>query len=97
MSYSDGYAAAEYYHSQNLAPDFIFANGDDIAAGILQYYRDNHLQAPALMGQENQLSGQLLGIPTIDHHFRDVGAAALRLAIGAASGQFPVHSDFIPR
>ncbi|KRL86651.1 transcriptional regulator [Lacticaseibacillus pantheris DSM 15945 = JCM 12539 = NBRC 106106] len=97
MSYDDGYAAAEYYGTNNLAPDFIFANGDDIAAGVLQYYRDGHLTPPTVMGQENQLSGQLLGIPTIDHHFRDVGAAALRLAIGAAEGQFPVHSDFIPR
>ncbi|WP_155287594.1 LacI family DNA-binding transcriptional regulator [Lacticaseibacillus zhaodongensis] len=97
MTYADGYSAAEYYVSNNLNPDFIFANGDDIATGVAQYYKDRGLPAPGLMGQDKQLSGQLLGFPTIDHHYRDVGAAALRLATGAASGQVGIHSDFISR
>lgn len=97
MTYADGYAAGEYFVTRGLNPDFIFANGDDIATGVGQYYKDHHLPVPALMGQDNQLSGQLLGIPTIDHHYRDVGAAALRLAIGAAHGKYGLHSDFLTR
>lgn len=97
MTYMDGYAAAEYYISNGLHPDFIFANGDDIATGIAQCYKDRRQHCPDLMGQDKQLSGQLLGIPTIDHHYRDVGAAALRLAIGASSGKHGVHSDFIAK
>jgi DNA-binding LacI/PurR family transcriptional regulator len=95
MTYADGYAAGEYYISNGLDPDFVFANGDDIATGLAQCYKDRGLPVPDLMGQDKQLSGQLLGMPTIDHHYRDVGAAALRLAIGASSGKHGVHSDFI--
>ncbi|WP_125570521.1 LacI family DNA-binding transcriptional regulator [Lacticaseibacillus songhuajiangensis] len=97
MTYADGYAAGEYYISNGLNPDFVFANGDDIATGLAQCYKDRGLRPPDLMGQDKQLSGQLLGIPTIDHHYHDVGAAALRLAIGASSGKHGVHSDFIAK
>lgn len=97
MVNNDGYAAGDYFVSQNLQPDFIFTNGDDIAAGVWQYYRRHHLTVPGLMGQENQLSGRILNIPTIDHHIDDVGMAAFRLAIGAASGRIAINSDFIAR
>lgn len=97
MTYADGYAAAEYYVTNGLNPDFVFANGDDIATGVAQYYRDHLLPIPGLMGQDRQLSGQLLGFPTINHHYKDVGATALRLAIGAAHGQHGLHSDFLTR
>ncbi|WDF82720.1 LacI family DNA-binding transcriptional regulator [Lacticaseibacillus pabuli] len=95
MTYADGYAAAEYFISNGLNPDFIMANGDDIATGFAQYYKEHHLRVPGLMGQDQQLSGQLMGFPTIDHHYKDVGAAALRLAIGAADESVGIHSDFI--
>lgn len=97
MTYADGYAAGEYYVTNGLNPDFIFTNGDDIATGVAQYYKDHHLQVPGLMGQDRQLSGELMGIPTIDHHYKDVGATALRLAIGEATGKHGLHSDFLTR
>ena len=95
MNNEDGYQAAEQLAVQQV--DAIFTNGDDIAAGAVQYYRELGLALPLFVGQENQLSSQLLNMPTIDHHFRVVGELALRLAVGELSGQHQVASTFIAR
>ena len=95
MNNEDGYQAAQQLAKQHV--DGIFTNGDDIAAGAVQYYREQHLALPLMVGQENQLSSQLLNMPTIDHHFRVVGELALRLAVGELSGQHQVASTFISR
>lgn len=96
QSYEDGYAAGAYFAQRPT--DFIFANGDDIAVGIAQYYQDHNLTCPKLMGQENQLSGRLLHMPTIVHHYDQVGEAALNIAIGASAElRIEIPSEFIPR
>ncbi|WP_407894742.1 LacI family DNA-binding transcriptional regulator [Lacticaseibacillus sp. N501-2] len=95
MNQGDGYAAAKKLAAQHV--DAIFTNGDDIAAGAVQYYRQAQLLVPLMVGQENQLSSQLLNMPTIDHHFRVVGKLALQLAVGELSGQHQVASTFISR
>ncbi len=95
MNNEDGYQAAQQLAAQHV--DAIFTNGDDIAAGAVQYYREHDLDVPLMVGQENQLSSHLLNMPTIDHHFRVVGELALRLAVGELSGQHQVPSTFISR
>ncbi|WP_262316041.1 LacI family DNA-binding transcriptional regulator [Lacticaseibacillus parakribbianus] len=95
MTYADGVAAGAFFAQAKA--DFVFANGDDIAAGVRQHYLDHNLPVPGLMGQENQLSGQLLGLPSIDHHFKRVGRAALELAIGKRDQSVVVPADFIVR
>ncbi|WP_203638323.1 LacI family DNA-binding transcriptional regulator [Levilactobacillus wangkuiensis] len=93
-TYQDGYrVAADLAKTPDL--DYIFSNGDDIATGIRQGYLDQHRTAPALMGQENQVSGQLLGLPTIDHHFRQIGAAAFDLAATGRVASVPVTADLL--
>jgi len=53
---------------------------------------------PLVIGQENQLSGQLLNIPTINHHFDKLGRQALELVTGAGEmQQVVIESDFIIR
>ncbi|MGU9546355.1 hypothetical protein ACQW56_33265, partial [Bacillus cereus] len=43
-TYSDGYQVALKYLKLSSQPDFIFTNGDDIAAGVRQCYLDhNHI------------------------------------------------------
>lgn len=95
MSNAAGYQAAAKLAGQGL--DGILTNGDDIAAGAVQYYREHHLPCPLLVGQENQLSSRLLNLPTIDHHFHEVGRHALNLAIEAEHGHIAVPSTFIAR
>ncbi|AZP90717.1 LacI family DNA-binding transcriptional regulator [Pediococcus acidilactici] len=80
-----------------IHPDFIFGNIDDVIAGVYQYYIDNQLKLPKMMGQENQISGKLLKIPTIDHHLRQLGQAAGRLAISGDVRQIAIESDLIIR
>lgn len=80
-----------------IHPDFIFGNIDDVIAGVYQYYIDNQLKLPKMMGQENQISGKLLKIPTIDHHLRQLGQAAGRLAISGDVRQISIESDLIIR
>ncbi|GKT03355.1 LacI family DNA-binding transcriptional regulator [Furfurilactobacillus entadae] len=91
----DGYKAGAYYTTHRLAPNFIFGNGDDIIASTRQYYLDHHLPMPGLMGQEHQLSSQLLEIPTIDHHFEEVGRAAFELALSGKQEHHKIDSTFI--
>ncbi|WP_203632805.1 LacI family DNA-binding transcriptional regulator [Lacticaseibacillus suibinensis] len=95
MAYADGLKAGALFAANGA--DFVFANGDDIALGVHDYYQQNNLPLPGLMGQENQVSSALLGISTIDHHFQAVGRAALALATGAKTGQIKIASDFIAR
>jgi DNA-binding LacI/PurR family transcriptional regulator len=93
MANADGYQAAAKLAQAGV--DGIFANGDDIAANAWRYYQDHGLSVPLIVGQEAQLSGQLLKIPTIDHHFQQVGELAVQLATGEATGQHAVPATFI--
>lgn len=96
-TFADGYRGAQKYVQLNQQPDFIFTNGDDIAAGVRQYYLDSELPVPPLMGQENQLSSKLMNISTIDHHFRKVGQLAFQLVQHDELQQIPVTSELIIR
>lgn len=96
-TYQDGYRAVQAFYQQGLKPDFIFANGDDVAAGARQFYLDQEVQVPAMLGQENQLSGRILNLPTIDHRFKKVGETALNLAISHEIKQVPIPSKLIKR
>lgn len=96
-TFLDGYAAAEQLVDAGLDIEYIFTNGDDVAAGVRQYYLDHKLLAPALIGQENQLSGFLMNIPTIDHHFVEIGEKALTLVTSdpEADTAITIPSEFI--
>lgn len=78
-TFRDGYAGAEKMHNQKMQVKYIFTNGDDVAAGARQFYLNHHLPVPTLIGQEDQLSGYLLGLPTINHHFNEIGQRAFTL------------------
>lgn len=97
VTYDDGYNSAQSFYKNNVTPDLIFANSDDVATGARQFYLDNNLPVPILIGQENQLSGQLLNLPTIDHNFHEIGRLAFELAISNETKQFSVESKFILR
>lgn len=96
-TYADGYRAISRFHQKGLKPDFIFANGDDVAAGARQYYLDHQEEVPPMMGQENQLSGRILNLSTIDHQFQKVGKTALELAVSQEIKQIAIPSKLIKR
>lgn len=96
-TYDDGYQAGKFYVDNQLSPDFVFCNSDDIATGFQKFYLDHKLSVPAFMGQENQLSSQILNFSTIDHQLKKVGASAFDLATSGANKTLKIKSHFINR
>src|SRR5699024_5304646 len=97
LGYEDGYQAAEYFLTLPNPPDFIFANSDNIAAGIFQYYRNQQQPIPTKVGQENEEVSRLMNITMIDHHYDEVGKNAVDLVINKKVQHIPVSSEFIRR
>ncbi len=75
--------------------DGIFANSDEIAANVWRWFEEQGLPKPIIVGQERLLSGQLLKLPTIDNHCRQVGRMAFEQAVSKANKQTSVNSEFI--
>lgn len=97
VKYEDGYQAGAYFTTVTPAVEAIFANGDDIAAGIQQYYIEKQLTPVPVIGQENLLSSRLLKFSTIDHHLEALGQAAFKLATGHSTTHELIKSKFIKR
>lgn len=98
-TYSEGYAAAKQFVANQVDAECLFTNSDDIATGARQYYLDQGLAVPGLIGAEHQLSGKLLNIPTIDHHLTVIGREAFRMVTEEQTEmtKLAVQSDFILR
>ena len=97
-TYEDGYQKAKEWHEEGVTIEVIFSNGDDIVAGARQFYLDHQLKMPYLVGQENQLSSQLMSISTIDYQFLEIGKKAFELVLKENGvEQVSVPSRFILR
>ncbi|MFC6182237.1 LacI family DNA-binding transcriptional regulator [Lactiplantibacillus daowaiensis] len=97
VTYEDGYRAGAYFASLNPSVDAIFTNGDDIGAGVYQYYLEHDLTPLPIIGQENLLSSRLCQFSTIDHHLEALGRAAFKLATGQTTTHELIKSEFIRR
>lgn len=99
-SITDGVKAAQQLLSSDHRPTAIYANGDEVAAGIYQYARDIQLQVPkdlAIIGQENQPVGIGLQISTVDHQLVNVGEQAFDLAIAKSKEKIEIPYQIIVR
>lgn len=95
-TFEDGYSIAE--RLQGLSKmDAILANSDDVAAGVISCYQSLGLQTPYIIGQENQLSSQLLNISTIEHHSYELGKLSVKQALAKNNEQIRLVSTFIKR
>lgn len=84
FTYEDGLRAGEYFLNQPDPPTAIYANGDEIAAGIYQVAKDKGLKLPddlLLVGEEHLPVGKVLRIPSLDHQLELLGQVAFELAI----------------
>lgn len=96
----DGIRAAEQLLTTHLRPTALYANGDEVAAGIYQYIRGIQLLVPddfAIIGQENQPVGIGLGLTTVDHRLVQVGEQAFNLAIQNSTGKVEIPYQIIVR
>lgn len=97
-TYEDGYRMAKEWTENGIKPEVIFSNGDDIVTGARQYYLNHNLPLPFLVGQENQLSSQLLNISTIDYQFTEIGRQAFELVLkNKGIEKIGIPSTFIVR
>ncbi|HCM88575.1 MULTISPECIES: LacI family DNA-binding transcriptional regulator [Vagococcus] len=97
-TYEEGYQAAKEWHESGVEIEAIFSNGDDVAAGARQFYLDYKLSVPFLVGQEMQLSSQLLNISTIDNRFSEIGKKAFELVLDSSRVEkIGIPSKFVVR
>ena len=95
-SYHDGYEIGKILVN-NSKIQAVLATSDDIAAGIKQAYTDLKKTYPLLIGQENQLTSQFLGIITIDHKAYQLGQMLFQKALTDETEQIHYSSEVIWR
>ncbi|MNW43869.1 Catabolite control protein B [compost metagenome] len=96
----DGVRAGRHLLAINPQPTAVYANGDEVAAGIYQYARSMKLQVPedlAIIGQENQPVGVGLQLSTVDHQLVKVGEQAFDLAIKKSNEKTEIPYRIIVR
>ncbi|WP_188455523.1 LacI family DNA-binding transcriptional regulator [Virgibacillus oceani] len=99
-SMQDGYRAAQKLLHIKEKPTAIYANGDEVAAGIYQYAISIGMHIPrdvALLGQENQPIGEALAISTVDHQLIQAGEQAFELAIKKSKDKIKIPYQIIHR
>ncbi|WP_051120434.1 substrate-binding domain-containing protein [Carnobacterium maltaromaticum] len=84
FTYEDGLRAGEYFLNQANPPTAIYANGDEIAAGIYHVAIEKGLRIPndlVLIGEEYLPVGKVLELSSMDHQLELLGQVAFELAI----------------
>ncbi|GAA0610448.1 LacI family DNA-binding transcriptional regulator [Virgibacillus siamensis] len=96
----DGWEAAKKFLQSPERPTAIYANGDEVAGGIYLYATSQQVNIPAdlaIIGQENQPTGSVLGITTIDHQLTKVGEEAFNLVLNKSREKIKVPYSIIER
>ncbi|MBC1472112.1 LacI family DNA-binding transcriptional regulator [Listeria seeligeri] len=79
-TFEDGLKAGKHFFGEGKDwPDAFYANGDEVAAGIMFHVKKIGLRVPedvAILGQENLAIGKALEITTLDHHLKKLGENA---------------------
>lgn len=87
--------AASFWEHPDI--DCIFANADDMVAGLRRAYEEAGKELPFIMGQENMLIGRVLGLSTIDNQSYELGQAAFKQALAKEKKTIVLRSEFIKR
>ncbi|WP_040952252.1 LacI family DNA-binding transcriptional regulator [Gorillibacterium massiliense] len=99
-SIDDGERAAKQLLDLECRPTAVYANGDEVAAGIYQHARSMQLRIPedlAIIGQENQPVGIGLRLSTVDHQLVKVGEQAFDLTIEKSKDKVEIPYRLIMR
>ncbi|GEO48573.1 LacI family DNA-binding transcriptional regulator [Companilactobacillus kimchii] len=73
--FKDGIQAAKELTAKNSKLDAVFANGDQVAAGIIYQLKKMQIDVPVI-GQENLDYSYLMNFSTIDHKLNEIGEYA---------------------
>lgn len=96
-NFDDGYTAGEYFKSITEKIDCIFANSDEVAAGIYKFYESHSAKIPLVIGQDNQSISKILDISSIDFHINDLGKRAVSICLSGNLKKEIIKSTFVKR
>ncbi|SBO18156.1 LacI family DNA-binding transcriptional regulator [Carnobacterium divergens] len=83
-TYEDGLRVGELFLNQKKRPTAIYANGDEIAAGIYSIAVKKGINIPEdllVVGEEDLSIGKALHFPSMNHQLEDLGKVALQLVL----------------
>lgn len=92
MTFAQGYANAKQLFRAQV--DAVLTSSDDVGAGISEWFCEHQQKAPVIIGQDRQLSGQLLNLPKVDHHIETLGQQAMAALINGQAGKVELPSEF---
>jgi len=95
-NYQDGIKAASYFHKYDSSIECIFANSDEIAAGMIEFYTKHSTNPqPLIIGQNNDSWSKALNFPSIDFHLASLGSTAVQLCLSGEHKRIYVPSNYI--
>lgn len=98
--YEDGLALGKKIFSKANKPLVIYCNGDEIAAGIYQASKKAELTLHKdfyLIGEDNQLFSEMLGVDSVDFNLKTVGKQAVRQLLSQEKTHQVIASTFVRR
>lgn len=75
---NDGERAAEHFYTRERVPTAIYANSDEVAAGIHVFAQKNNWDIE-IIGEGNSSISRVLGFPSLDLNLEQLGIAAFSL------------------
>ncbi|MBN9975218.1 substrate-binding domain-containing protein, partial [Listeria monocytogenes] len=75
-------AGVQFFAEGKDWPDAFYANGDEVAAGVMYHVKKLGLRVPeavAILGQENLPIGKVLEITTLDDNLKKLGENAFTI------------------
>ncbi|AXX65342.1 LacI family DNA-binding transcriptional regulator [Bombilactobacillus bombi] len=91
------YLAAQKLAQQVQAPQCILTNSDSNAVAVRQYYIDQQLPIPIIIGQGYEMASFAVKLPTINYHLYELGQKAFEIALADAplTTKIKLPADFI--
>jgi len=96
QNFNDGIEAAKYLLKLDPQTEVIFANSDQVAAGIIRQLMVMNLDIPVI-GQENLDYSRLMNFSTIDHRLKEIGEYAFWSIFEKQIIKKMIPSEFISR
>lgn len=97
---ADGKQAAEVFLALAEPPTAMYANGDEVAAGMHYFVTHRGLTVPgdmAILGEENLPIADVLDISTVDKSLREIGRVAVELFLDGKVEKKQVQHKIIMR
>lgn len=90
---NDGELAAEHFYMSGRVPTAIYANSDEVAAGIHLFAKKNNWDVE-IIGEGNTSISRVLGFPSLDLNLEQLGIAAFSLFLQDELADIKIQHKF---